>query len=89
MSVYNTEFYDNQEKGSLDSARAILPIIIDMIKPKSVIDVGCGLGTWLSIFKELGIDDILGMDGKWVDTERLYIPKENFVYNRFRKSWRN
>lgn len=79
MSFYNKEFYDSQEKGSLDSAREILPIILRIINPKSVIDVGCGLGTWLSVFKELGIDDILGMDGKWVDENRLHIPKENFI----------
>ena len=47
MTVYNKIFHDNQEKGSLDSARAVVPIVMNIINPKIVIDVGCGLGNWL------------------------------------------
>ncbi len=54
LSIYNKTFYDNQEKGSLNSAKIIVPIVMDIVKPKSVIDVGCGVGTWLSVFKQLG-----------------------------------
>lgn len=78
MTIYNGKFYDNQEKGSLNSAKEILPFIMDILEPQSVIDVGCGVGTWLSVFKELGVNDIVGIDGEWVDKERLYIPQENF-----------
>ena len=79
MSVYNKIFYDRQVKGSLDSANVIVPIIINLINPKSVIDVGCGLGTWLHVFNSLGVNDILGLDGDWIDQSRLLIPKNNFV----------
>ena len=65
--------------GSVRSARLILPIILKLIKPKNVIDVGCGVGSWLSVFQELGINDIIGLDGNWVDKDMLLIPKENFI----------
>jgi hypothetical protein len=42
------------------------------INPKSVVDFGCGIGTWLSSFKSMGVQEILGLDGSWVD-------KSNFV----------
>jgi len=52
---------------NLISPREIVPKIVDLIKPKSVVDFGCGLGTFLYTFKENGITDVLGLDGTWVD----------------------
>jgi ribosomal protein L11 methylase PrmA len=31
---------------------------VEMIGPRSAIDVGCGTGVWLSIFQEFGVADI-------------------------------
>jgi hypothetical protein len=45
MVAYDEEFYSIQRAGSDSSARVVLPIIFDLIKPSSVIDVGCGVGT--------------------------------------------
>ncbi|MBI5641483.1 MAG: methyltransferase domain-containing protein [Nitrospirae bacterium] len=63
-----------QREGSLRSARAILPYITDLVRPKSVIDIGCGVGTWLHVCNELGIDDLCGVEGPWVDQNMLLIP---------------
>jgi len=41
-------------------------------------DVGCGVGTWLSVFKEHGVRNIYGVDGLWVDKGSLLIPEECF-----------
>ena len=46
---------------------------------RSVIDVGCGLGQWLYIFKKEGAYDILGIDGKHLLAENQYIEKEEFL----------
>jgi len=75
---YSKKFYEEQISGSLQSAREIVPIIISQIKPKSVIDIGCGVGTWLSVFKEKGVKDIFGIDGEWVKKEMLLIPQQKF-----------
>lgn len=66
---------------NLKAPKEIVPEIIKIFNPKSVIDVGCGLGTFLFYFKKEGVNDILGVDGKWVDKKKLYqyIEKEEFM----------
>ncbi|WP_338666942.1 class I SAM-dependent methyltransferase [Pseudodesulfovibrio methanolicus] len=75
---YNGSFYDAQVNTSLQSAQQMVPYIFEIIKPESIIDVGCGLGTWLSVFRQLGAKEIKGIDGSWVDQSRLLIPSECF-----------
>jgi SAM-dependent methyltransferase len=69
------------EVHNLESPREIVPIICSLFEIKSVVDIGCGLGTFLRAFKECGINDILGIDGKWCNKKLLYenIPQENFL----------
>lgn len=75
---YPTEFYHAQEPDSRRSAEVIVPILLELFGLKSVVDVGCGTGAWLSVFQELGIEDILGIDGEWIDRRALRIPPEKF-----------
>jgi SAM-dependent methyltransferase len=63
---------------NFEAAREVVPEIINLINPKSVIDVGCGTGTWLKIFQDFGIQDILGIDGDYVDLSLLKIEKKFF-----------
>jgi len=76
---YTQRFYDGQKSGSLRSAQEVVPIILDLLPCKSVVDLGCGVGTWLSVFRELGIEDILGIDGDYVNREMLFIPANCFM----------
>lgn len=76
---YSKSFYEDQRNWSMSSAREIVPIIMRLIQLKSVIDIGCGVGTWLSVFKENGILDFLGVDGDYVDRNMLEISKEHFL----------
>ncbi|NOU38257.1 MAG: methyltransferase domain-containing protein [Ferruginibacter sp.] len=55
------------------SASTILPIIINLFNPKSVIDVGCGTGSFLSVLSDLGLKDIKGVEGDWLDRSKLYV----------------
>ncbi|MDD2336795.1 MAG: glycosyltransferase [Geobacteraceae bacterium] len=59
---YNSDFYDEQKATSLTSAEVIVPIILDHLEITSVLDVGCGVGTWMSVFQKLGITDLIGFD---------------------------
>jgi SAM-dependent methyltransferase len=88
MSLYNDEFYANRVDGTLNSAKVIIPIIISLIKPKSVVDVGCGTGEWLATFKEHGVTDILGIDGDYVDRQKLKISEHEFLPFDLRKPLR-
>jgi len=85
---YTKEFYRIQQPGSLQAARTIVPLVAQLIKPKSVVDVGCGTGTFLSVFRENGIEDILGIDGNYVDRNMLLIPKEYFLPQDITKSFK-
>ena len=79
MELYTREFYDAQKERSRRSAEIIVPLILALVKPRSVVDVGCGVGTWLSVFSEFGVDDVLGIDGEHVDRSTLEIPVEQFL----------
>jgi hypothetical protein len=43
--------------------------------PKSLLDVGCGTGTWLAAATELGVTNLLGVDGVAVPEKSLHVPK--------------
>lgn len=85
MTKYTKEFFDRQKDASYASASVVVPIVMEYVSPKSVVDVGCGVGTWLSVFTEHGVKDILGVDGPWVDDSQLFIPKEKFIRKDFEK----
>jgi predicted RNA methylase len=74
MVAYDEEFYSIQRAGSDSSARVVLPIIFDLIKPSSVIDVGCGVGTWLAVASELGATTVAGFEGEWAREANLAKP---------------
>jgi SAM-dependent methyltransferase len=76
---YSSSFFRDQQQGSRQSAKRVLPLIIATIKPRSAIDVGCGVGTWLAVLAESGITDIWGIDGDYVDRTLLQIPQERFL----------
>lgn len=77
-SPYTDKFFEKR-KGILKSARHIVPLVLEIIEPKSVIDVGCGTGEFLHIFKEHGINNIFGIDGEWLNKKKLLIPEDCFL----------
>jgi SAM-dependent methyltransferase len=76
---YDLPFFSEINATSRKSAEIIVPLIIDLLSPGSVIDIGCGTGTWLSVFKAHNINDITGVDGHWVEDAMLLVPKSCFV----------
>jgi len=81
---YNDKTF-GKRTDSLRSARIIVPLVVDLIKPKSVIDVGCGTGEFLSVFKENGVEDILGIEGEWINKNNLRIPQKFFIQTNLEK----
>jgi SAM-dependent methyltransferase len=76
---YTQDFYQHYIEESRGSARHLLPHVLRMFSPASVIDVGCGVGTWLSVFRELGVAQILGVDGDYVERGQLLIDPDAFL----------
>jgi SAM-dependent methyltransferase len=77
-SQYNQRFFDYVNAGAERSARKLLPLLA-RLDVRSVLDVGSGQGAWLSVWKQLGVDDVVGLDGDYVDRGRLKIPAGQFV----------
>jgi Methyltransferase domain len=76
--AYDNVFFDGQKHGSYMSACAVLPVVQQLVSPRSVCDVGCGVGTWLRVWKDLGVQDVLGLDGAYVNREQLLIAPDEF-----------
>lgn len=76
-SPYDERFYAEKNQGSHQSASIILPLVLAVIRPRSVVDVGCGTGTWLRAVSELGVQEYQGYDGAHV--KQLQIPKQRFA----------
>ena len=65
-----------QESQNRESARKILGLVFEYTRPQSVLDVGCGLGTWMSVARELGVADFRGIEGRWLDASQLQVERE-------------
>jgi SAM-dependent methyltransferase len=76
--TYKEQFFESLRDGARESARAVVPIVLQLVRPTSVVDVGCGDGTWLSVFRELGVGDLLGLDGEYVHRGLLQIAGDQF-----------
>jgi SAM-dependent methyltransferase len=76
---YPPQYYGRLKTGACDSAKAVVPLVIDLLHPNSVVDVGCGTGGWLAEFKRRGVTDILGVDGPHVSVRQLEIVQDDFL----------
>ena len=76
MQPYNEDYHAVRKERARSSAREIVPLVLGLVHPRSVIDVGCGTGEWLSVFKERGVEDVWGVDGTYVSKKMLEIPEE-------------
>jgi len=65
--VYHPGFYERQSGPSHLAARSILPHVFASVRPRSVVDVGCGVGTWLAAAHQCGAERLVGLEGDWVD----------------------
>src|SRR5262249_45035985 len=50
-----------------------------LLRARSVLDGGCGQGVWMRAWHEAGAIRVLGLDGAYVDQERLLVPRANFM----------
>ncbi len=82
IKYYSYNFYKTNTDNGAKVARELYLIINNIIKPKSVVDVGCASGIFLKQFKKA---KILGIDGFWIKDEQLQIPRKNFLRLDFTK----
>lgn len=61
------------------SARAILPPIVELFDISSVVEVGCGNAHWTQAAIDAGATDYTVVDGPWNDRTDLLVDKDRFV----------
>jgi len=77
-NLYSRKFFAYLRDSSDASARALVPLLVDIHPARSMIDVGCGIGGWVRAFGERGVSAV-GIDGDYVDCAQLLIPPDRFV----------
>ena len=77
--AYTPAFFDDLARDTRESARAVVPVVNKLLRPASVLDVGCGVGIWLAEWGSAGVSDVLGIDGNYVDRTALRVPLDKFA----------
>ena len=62
-----------------------MQLVLRLLTVRSVVDVGCGDGSWLRVFSKCGIEDVLGLDGEYLDRDILQIHADRFQAADLRK----
>ena len=76
-ALYDREFFDIVTGTGAESARSVVPAVVEWLRPATVIDVGCGEGAWAAEFAAAGCA-VTGVDGGHVERSRLRIPADRF-----------
>jgi SAM-dependent methyltransferase len=76
--TYDEKFFSWVTYTARRSARYLLPVVIDQVHPRNILDVGCGQGDWLAAWAELGVTEFLGLDGPYINLNMLVIPRHRF-----------
>ncbi len=79
MHIYDEEFFKTADRTAARSAVRVLPPLAAELEVRSVLDLGCGRGVWLSEWLRLGALEVFGVDGPYVELDYLHIPKTSFL----------
>ena len=79
MTNKDIKYVHHESIHNFAAAEEIVPFVINLLGPNSVVDVGCGIGTWLKVFSDKGITDFIGIDGDYVDRKTLKINNSSLV----------
>lgn len=82
---HQVKYYHDDSYHGFSSPEIIVPLLMELLNPQSVIDIGCGTGNFLSVFKKNGIKKVLGIDGKWARKDLLfrYLTEQEFIETDF------
>jgi Methyltransferase domain len=83
---YTVDWFRHQSEESLNSARAVVPKILNNYKPNSVVEFGCGVGPWGKVFLDAGIQSYIGVDGDYINRSQLLFPEKFFMAQDLNKS---
>lgn len=78
MARYNSAYYKYRDEQTRHAAKTIVAEVIEQLDVTihSAADVGCGVGTWLAVLHERGVEKIQAYEGPWLDADALVIPRD-------------
>jgi hypothetical protein len=76
---YDDAFQNMAATGAVYAARRIVSVMRTVLPIRSVVDVGCARGTWLREWQAQSVDDVVGVDGDYVNRNLLEIDPRCFV----------
>ena len=85
---YSTGYFNESLRGCVEAGRLILGQVLKNYPVRSMLDVGCGIGTWLRAAGELGIKDLAGLDGQYIDLDSVLFDPAVFVATDLSKPFR-
>lgn len=81
-NIYNENFHKDRDTVTRKTANIVLNILKDIYNPSSLIDLGGGIGVWVSEFISVNGNesvDAVCYDGDYISEDMLVIQKDNFV----------
>jgi SAM-dependent methyltransferase len=76
---YSPDYFNSIGGLSRSSAAVVAPMVMELLQPRSVVDVGCGTGAWAAAFKSAGASEVLGIDGDYCDRSQLEVDAREFL----------
>lgn len=77
--VYDGNYYESLHAAAEASAACVVPRLCTLVRPRTVVDVGCGRGVWLREFMRQNVTEVWGIDGPYVAPGSLQFPAERFL----------
>lgn len=81
------EYSHSQNLHSLEGPQSALTELFQTEVPHSLLDVGCGTGTWIRAAKEAGVQKCFGVDGVNIAAADLLFPEADFLVQDLTKPW--
>lgn len=75
---YSDTFFLAHLDGSLRSALEVLRRVLGILPVNSMLDIGCGTGAWLRVAGDLGVRNLVGVDGPYIQQEQLVCAPQAF-----------
>src|SRR5664279_571342 len=87
MAIMMIDYNHVLNRHTVSGARCALSVIMARGAASSILDVGCGTGTWVRAAMDLGVRDVLGIDGIEIPRDELLFPVELFEVHNLNERW--
>ena len=76
---YGESFFSYTTVQGMAAARTIVPLVQEVLRVRTVVDFGCAEGAWLRVWKDQGAAEVLGVEGPYVDPDRLLVERRELL----------